>query len=80
MVKRHYEIRTSRYKLIHFYYDCNEWELYDLKNDPKEMNNLYSKPAYQNVISTLKKRLKVLQVQYKVPSIEAELKSIKLKS
>lgn len=80
MVKRHYGIRTLRYKLIHFYYDCDEWELYDLKNDPKEMNNLYSKPAYQTVISTLKKRLKILEVQYKVPSIEEEIKSIKVKN
>ena len=41
MVKRHYGIRTDRYKLIHFYYDIDEWELFDLKNDPNEMNNIY---------------------------------------
>jgi arylsulfatase A-like enzyme len=39
-VKRHYGIRTERYKLIHFYYDIDTWELYDLKNDPHEMKNL----------------------------------------
>ena len=33
-VKRHYGIRTERYKLIHFYNDIDEWELYDLKTDP----------------------------------------------
>jgi arylsulfatase A-like enzyme len=32
MVKRHYGIKTERYKLIHFYYDIDEWELYDLQN------------------------------------------------
>jgi hypothetical protein len=26
MVKRHYGIRTDRYKLIHFYYDIDAWE------------------------------------------------------
>ena len=31
-VKRHYGISTSRYTLIHFYYDVDEWELYDLQN------------------------------------------------
>ena len=31
MVKRHYGVRTDRYKLIHFYYDIDEWELYDLE-------------------------------------------------
>jgi len=33
MVKRHYGIATERYKLIHFYYDIDEWEMYDLKTD-----------------------------------------------
>jgi len=80
MVKRHYGIRTERYKLIHFYYDCDEWELYDLKKDPKEMNNIYSNPAYQTVITTLKKRLEEMRKQYKVPSTAEEIKSIKAKS
>jgi arylsulfatase A-like enzyme len=39
-VKRHYGIRTERYKLIHFYYDIDEWELYDEKNDPSEEHNI----------------------------------------
>ncbi len=49
MVKRHYGIRTSRYKLIHFYYDTDEWELYDLQKDPEELNNVYNDPAYADV-------------------------------
>ena len=40
-VKRHYGIRTDRYKLMHFYYDIDTWELYDLQEDPNELNNLY---------------------------------------
>ena len=40
MVKRHYGVRTDRYKLIHFYNDIDDWELYDLKNDPNEMHDL----------------------------------------
>ena len=27
MVKRHYGVRTDRYKLMHFYYDVDEWEI-----------------------------------------------------
>jgi arylsulfatase A-like enzyme len=61
----HYGIRTERYKLIHFYDPGNAWELYDLKNDPHEMRNLYADPAYQETIATLKERLKVLQHQYR---------------
>ena len=45
MVKRHYGVKTKKYKLIHFYYDVDEWELYDLENDPQEMNNVYGQPA-----------------------------------
>ena len=41
MVKRHYGVRTERYKLIHFYNDIDVWELYDLQADPTEMHNLY---------------------------------------
>jgi len=30
IVKRHYGVRTERYKLIHFYHDIDAWEMYDL--------------------------------------------------
>lgn len=65
MVKRHYGIRTERYKLIHFYNDIDEWELYDLETDPAEMNNLYGKAEYTRLVDDLKKRLEELQIQYK---------------
>ena len=64
-VKRHYGIRTERYKLLHFYYDTDEWEFYDLEKDPSEMHNAYKDTQYQNVITDLKKQLKDLRVQYK---------------
>ncbi len=64
MVKRHYGIRTNRYKLIHFYYDIDSWELYDLKNDPSELNNLYGNNDYQKIVNNLKQRLEELRKQY----------------
>ena len=30
------------------------WEFYDMKNDPKEMHNLYADPAYAEIIAKLK--------------------------
>ena len=34
------------------------WEFYDLRNDPKEMNNCYNDPQYAGVIAGLKEDLK----------------------
>ena len=56
----HYGVRTDRYKLAFFYglpLDANlgkgdfepstpGWELYDLKLDPQETNNVYNNPEY----------------------------------
>ncbi len=64
-VKRHYGIVTIDYKLAHFYYDVDEWELYDRKKDPQEMNNVYNDPAYADVVKDLKIKLDELRVQYK---------------
>ncbi len=65
MVKRHYGIVTREYKLAHFYYDVDEWELYDRLNDPSEMNNVYDDPQYADVVAELKEKLAELRVQYK---------------
>jgi arylsulfatase A-like enzyme len=64
-VKRHYGVRTQRYKLIHFYNDIDEWELYDLKKDPREMKNVLSDPAYADIVKELKAELKRLRTKYK---------------
>ncbi len=66
-VRRHYGVRTERYKLIHFYNDIDVWELYDLQEDPMEMNNLYGKPGTEELTEELKSELEKLQVQYDDP-------------
>ena len=64
MVKRHYGVRTKRYKLIHFYYDIDAWELYDLEKDPGEHNNVYADPGYTDTVTELKAELVKLRAQY----------------
>ena len=66
-VKRHYGVRDGRYKLIHFYNDIDSWELYDLKNDPNELNNLYGKPGTERITKRMMKKLAALQEQYDDP-------------
>lgn len=63
-VKRHYGIRTERYKLIHFYHDIDAWELYDLEKDPHELQNVYSDPSYAVIVKKLRAELEHLRKQY----------------
>ncbi len=63
-VKRHYGIATKKYKLIHFYYDVNAWELYDLEKDPKEINNIYGNAQYAAITHQLKEKLAALREKY----------------
>jgi len=83
MVKRHYGIRTERYKLIHFYYDIDEWELYDLVNDPDELNNVYELSEYAEIREELHQRLVNLRIKYQdseeldIQFIESDIQRLK---
>ena len=61
MAKRHYGVRTKKYKLIHFYYDIDAWELYDLEKDSNEITNVYNDPAYTEVVTELKAEIERLR-------------------
>ncbi len=56
-------IRTERYKLIHFFIEPQEYELYDLQTDPDEANNLYGKAGYEELTAHLKDRLAAVRVE-----------------
>lgn len=64
-VKRHYGVVTEKYKLVHYYYDVDEWELYDRLNDKNEMKNVYNDPKYAKIKSELHKKLTALRIKYK---------------
>lgn len=59
----HLAVRGTRYKLIYFY-TVNEWELYDLKTDPKEQKNLVNSPAHQKIRQQMKNELLKLRDKY----------------
>ena len=64
MVKRHYAIVTEQYKLVHYYYDVDEWELIDRIKDPQELRNVYDDPSYAPVVAELHRKLEALRKQY----------------
>ncbi|HLH04424.1 MAG TPA: sulfatase [Bryobacteraceae bacterium] len=54
-------IRTHDWKLIHFWQDPQEWELYNLRDDPGETRNLAADPKYRQTLDELKQRLQQLR-------------------
>ena len=67
MVQRHEGVYDGRYKLMR-YYDVDEWELYDMKSDPKEMKSMYGHPDYTEISKRLHRELDKLRKQYDVPA------------
>ncbi|HEY2039483.1 MAG TPA: sulfatase [Edaphobacter sp.] len=60
-VAPHRGIRTEQYKLIRYVMEPSEGELYDLKADPEERNNLYGIPEHAALQEHLNQRLEALQ-------------------
>jgi arylsulfatase A-like enzyme len=65
MVNRHYAIVTKKYKLIHYYFVEDQWELIDRVKDPLELKNEYDNPAYAKIKNDLHVKLEVLREKYK---------------
>ncbi len=62
MVAKHYGIRTATHKLIH-YHQFDEWELFDLTNDPLERENLYFNQENSDLALSLKGILIAKRIQ-----------------
>ena len=69
-VCRHEGVSGPRFKLIRFYGTDvpggEEWEFYDLQDDPSEMNNRYGDVQYETQIRELKEELDRLRLEYQV--------------
>lgn len=63
-VKRHYGIRTEKYKLIHYYFDIDQWELFDLEKDPHEMVNVYNSPEYKEIQEDIAAELNKMRIEF----------------
>lgn len=75
-VQPHYGIRTQRYKLIHFYYNVDLWEFYDLQNDPNELENLITSKEHAALIEELIKQLSAKKRYYRNNMTVEELREI----
>jgi arylsulfatase A-like enzyme len=62
-VRKNRGVRTDRWKLIHFWEQPEEWELYDLKSDPDEVTNLASRPDHAQTLAQLRQRLDALRLE-----------------
>jgi arylsulfatase A-like enzyme len=72
-VPAHYGVRNDRWKLIYYYGKplgmtganppdtTPDWELFDVRHDPREMHNLYHDPKYTRVVAQMKLLLDKLQ-------------------
>jgi arylsulfatase A-like enzyme len=63
-VNRHYAAITKDYKLIHYYFDLDYWELIDRIKDPLEQHNYYDDPAYSDIRKDLHEKLEELRELY----------------
>jgi arylsulfatase A-like enzyme len=54
--RAHYGVRTRTHKLIYFW-KKDQWELFDLVNDPYELHNLYGQPGQDTLTKSLKTEL-----------------------
>ncbi len=67
-VAKHEGVRTNTHKLIHFKdVGIDHFELYDIKADPSEMNNLYQNKTVKTVQQELHQQLERVKAQYLVP-------------
>lgn len=62
--RAHYGVRTATHKLI-YYWKKDQWEMYDLQQDPEELNNIYSNPAQQPAVQKLKAEMLRLKHELK---------------
>ena len=54
--RAHYGVRTETHKLIHFW-KKDQWECYDLRRGPEELQNIYNDPKAAKIVARLKREM-----------------------
>ena len=68
-VPQHFGVRTKRYKL--FYIPMSdEWQMFDLQEDPQELKNIYGDSKYSDVQSDMTKRYHAIRKEIEAPTYE----------
>lgn len=61
----HDGIRTERYKLM-FFPRTREWQLFDLLEDPRELQSRHDHPAYSSILADMRERYQKIRRYYAV--------------
>ena len=71
-VRPHYGVITDRYKLVQFYGTGEDYaELFDLKDDPRELKSVFGQPDYAATQKELQSDLARLRKELQVPEQDA---------
>jgi len=65
-VPAHDGVRTDRYKIFHLP-RTEEWQLFDLVEDPDEMRSVHDDPEYAEVFAEMKDRYHATRAHYRIP-------------
>ena len=74
----HRRIRADRYKFICYYLPPEAFKMFDLQNDPHELNNLYPDPQYSPMAKQLRARLDELRQKLVTPGNTISTKPISM--
>jgi len=55
-------VRTDQYKLV-YYHRLDQWELFVLKKDQHELNNVYTNASYASTVKELKAEMTRLRTE-----------------
>lgn len=68
-VPQHFGVRTATHKLF-FLPKTDEWQMFDLVNDPDELTNVYGKINYSDIQANLRSEYDRLRKEFKAPAYD----------